>query len=134
MGSIHVDLSRPQIMLVTFDGGVTDEQFEDYLRGMSKNLQRRTRTVTILDARRAVRTPPKQRKRQADWLIENDLLLKQFSAGSAFVITSPIVRGVMTAILWISPLPTPHTVVGTLSEAELWASDRLRTYGISLPL
>lgn len=44
---------------------------------------------------------------------------------SAFVLASPLVRGLLTAILWISPMPAPHEIVATVAEAEAWLNERL---------
>ncbi|MBC7173876.1 MAG: hypothetical protein H5U40_15655, partial [Polyangiaceae bacterium] len=40
--------------------------------------------------------------------------------GYAFVISSSLVRGALTAILWLAPMPAPHRVVGTVGEGEAW--------------
>ena len=47
--------------------------------------------------------------------------------------TSPLVRGVLTAIFWIQTLPNPYTIVGTLREAEAWAREQLRAAGLGAP-
>lgn len=51
------------------------------------------------------------------------------------MIDSPIVRGALTAILWLSPLPQPHLVTASMAEAERWTLDKLRRApaGASLP-
>ena len=56
----------------------------------------------------------------------NDALLRTYSAGSAFVISSPLVRGGLTAILWLQALPSPFIVVATRPEAESWARAQLQ--------
>lgn len=120
--SIVIDDQRRPIIVVTFDGAATDAEFDDYLRDMkARVLDRREKTVTILDARRSTGTTAAQRRKQAEWLRENDAALRSYSLGTAFVITSPIVRGVLTAILWMQPMPAPHSIVATLTEAEAWA-------------
>ncbi|MES1178073.1 MAG: hypothetical protein ABUL62_27365 [Myxococcales bacterium] len=47
--------------------------------------------------------------------------MRAYSAGSAFAIDSPLVRGGLTAIAWLQSLPSPFIVVATLAEAEGWA-------------
>ncbi len=125
MGSIVVDDSRRPILVVRFEGLVSDAEFETYLGDMEAQLKPGERVCTILDARVAGRAPPRQRKMQADWLARNAARLRQCSVGSVFVITSPLVRGVLTAILWLQPMPVAHAVVATMEEAERWANARL---------
>ena len=47
------------------------------------------------------------------------------SGAEAFVIDSPIVRGALTAILWIQPLPYEHRIVGTRADANAWLRGQL---------
>lgn len=115
-----------------FTGLTTDAEFDDYLNAMTRLIvDRKQKTVTILDARKSDRTPATQRKKQAAWLKAHDNFLRQYSLGTVFVITSPLVRGVLTAILWLQPLPTDYAVVATMAEAERWARQRLAAAGLS---
>jgi hypothetical protein len=133
MGSITIDESRRPIVTVRFVGAVSDGEFDEYLAAMERMLERRQKTLTILDARESARTPPTQRRKQAEWLKAQTSMLQAYSCGSAFVITSPLVRGVLTAILWVQPLPVPHTVVGSITDAEAWARKRLLAEGVTPP-
>jgi hypothetical protein len=126
MTGIHVDVSRAPIVVVRFERSWTEGEFDAYLEAMETAvLSRREPTVTILDARDAMATPATQRRKQAAWLQKNEAVLRRYSLGTAFVITSPVVRGILTAILWIQPMPAPHVVVATPPEAERWATARL---------
>jgi hypothetical protein len=127
-----IDASQLPIVVVRFNGYISDPEFDVYLATMTGLLTRNSKMVAILDARAAIRNPPSQRQKQADWIRANEELLRQHSLGTAFVLTSPLVRGVMNAILWLQPLPTEYTVVGTLEEAERWAEDRLQSAGSSV--
>ncbi|GAB4207499.1 MAG: hypothetical protein OHK0013_25190 [Sandaracinaceae bacterium] len=128
---IHVDDTRHPLVVVTFEGDVTDAEFVRYLAEMeSRVLVRRRLSATVFDATKAGATSARQRRMQAEWMEKNEEALARYSAGSAFVITSPLVRGTLTAILWLKPLPVPHVVVGTFAEAEQWCRDRLRARGV----
>ena len=133
MAAPTIDTSRPPIVVVTFSGFVSEPEFDAYLASMTRIINRGQKTLTILEARRAIRNPASQRKKQADWLREHREQLRQNSLGTAFVITSPFVRGTLTAILWLQPLPNEHTVVATMAEAEAWADEQLRAAGITPP-
>jgi hypothetical protein len=131
---IIVDDSRRPIVTVRFIGSVTDEEFHAYLREMEERvLGRKQPYVSIYDATLAVPTPATQRKMQAEWLRQHRDILVRCSLGVAFVIRSPLVRGVLTAILWMQPLEWPHVVVPTVADAEAWVRARLREAGLSPP-
>jgi hypothetical protein len=126
-----IDVSRLPVVVVRFSGLATDAEFDEYLVSMTRLIvERKQKSVTILDARQSGRSPATQRKKQAAWISAHENLLRQYSLGTAFVITSPLVRGVLTAILWLQPLPSDYTVVGTMAEAERWAHERLRSAGL----
>ena len=81
-------------------------------------LLRRQPYVTITDTS-ACREMPNAtvRKELADWSKKFDALMKRYTVGSAIVITSPLVRGGLTALFWLAPPPYPQQVVATLAEA-----------------
>ncbi|MCA9534839.1 MAG: hypothetical protein KC593_14210 [Myxococcales bacterium] len=58
-----------------------------------------------------------QRKRLAQWQDDNWDLIKERCLGVASVMPSPVVRGVMRAIFWMSAPPTREEVVDTVEEA-----------------
>ena len=126
MGSVEIDESRWPLVTVRFEGIVDDETFRAYLEGLAGLLRRGESYALLFDARHADRTPPVQRKMQAEWMQAHEAELRRLCVGTAFVITSPLVRGVLTAVLWISPMAMPHTVVSTVEEAERWLHASLR--------
>jgi len=133
MGAIQFDDTRFPLVVVTFNGTATDAEFSDYLARMSELVSRKQKNVTVFDARSSGVVPAIQRKRQADWIAANRQGLKEYSCGSAFVISSAVVRGALTAILWLQPIPVSHIVLGSVEEAERWAMQRLVTEGVSPP-
>lgn len=81
-------------------------------------LLRRQPYVTITDASACRELPNAMvRKELADWSKKFDPLMKRYTAGSAIVITSSLVRGGLTALFWLAPPPYPQQVVATLPEA-----------------
>ena len=56
---------------------------------------------------------------------EQHARIQLLCVGGAFVISSPIIRGALAAILWMQPLPWPHTVVGDVAAGERWARKKL---------
>lgn len=128
---ITIDASERPIIWVRFVGVASEEEFDVYLTELDRHvLQGEGVTVAILDATRSGETPPRQREKQAEWIKRSAPRLRTQSAGTAFIITSRLVRGFLTAILWMAPLQTPHVVVETEAEARQWAVERLKQRGV----
>jgi hypothetical protein len=125
MGKITIVEDETGLVTVTFVGAVDDEAFTGYLDTLSKKVARTRPYAVILDATEAERPTALQRKRQAEWIGRHQTQLATFCMGTAYVIGSPLIRGALTAILWVQPPPNPHTVVGTLEEATRWARAQL---------
>ena len=123
------------LYVVTHQGVITEEEFEAYLTDVARTMYQvqSTRRILIQDATDSAPTPPKLRRRQADWLKEHEARLKDLTIATVFVIPSGFVRGVLTAILWLQPLPMPHHVCSTLADALTWAEKRLAEEGLSAP-
>lgn len=68
MENITFDESRLPLVVVTFRGAATTEEFEEYLRRLSANLARKQPTAIVIDSREFSVMPAAQRKRQADWI------------------------------------------------------------------
>jgi hypothetical protein len=132
--SIRVDETRWPLILVTFTGVATDDEFTAYLEEHARLVCRREKKVMVIDAMRAGTTQPTQRKQQAEWQRQHEKALAAYSLGTAFAIGSAIVRGALTAILWVQPLPNPHFVAASLADAERWAAARLLDAGLRAPV
>lgn len=131
--TIQLDESRKPLLVVTFTGVPTDEDFTAYLERQTRVVLRREKNVTLIDAMGVVMVLPSQRKRQAEWQREHEPLLRTYSLGTSFAISSPVVRGFLTAILWVQPLPHPHHVAASRADAERWAIAQLDAAGLHTP-
>ncbi len=118
------------VLLVTFFGHATDEQYKAHLDAMDAVVERNSRQMgkrwgVIIDATRWLRSNASQRKMHADWMKKHEQLMRQRTAGIAFAIDNTFVRGGLTAVLWLAPLPCPHTIVKDLAEALAWVEQQL---------
>ena len=66
-----------------------------------------------------------ERKLYAEWVAENESMLRENVVGIAFVTSSRLIRGVITAVAWINPLSCPHFVSGDKDEAIRWCREQL---------
>lgn len=118
MGRFTVDSSEWPFVRVTYVDSVDDDAFERYVQEQAALLERREPYVILFDARRSGMPTAKQRQRMARYMKENDSALRRYCRRGAFVIESPLIRGALTAILWLQPLPFAHEVFATVEEAE----------------
>jgi hypothetical protein len=131
---ISFDDSQWPLLTVTFSGTNSTQAIDAYLSRMSAYLGRGEKYLCILDTRALTAAPTmEQRQRQVDWLQRNEGALRQYSLGSAFVITSPFVRLALNIMYQLKPLPNPHTIVGDIQGARAWAAGRFRAAGLVPP-
>lgn len=123
--AIELDDSRDPLLVARFGADWSADEFDRYLAWHAEHLKRRRRFVIVVDATRA-RTPDAlERRKQAASLREHEALLQKHCAGAAFVISSAVIRGTLTAIQWLQPPVYETVVVATFAEAEAWARTRL---------
>jgi hypothetical protein len=128
---ILFDESAFPLVAVSFDGTSTDAEIDALIglfdRCTARSLRTRRRVAFVFDARKAHVVTAAQRRRVGEWMMQNDASSRATCAGFAFVIPSAIVRGALTAILWIAPMPAPHRVVADIGEGLAFAREQLGT-------
>ena len=104
---IRVDDSAFPLVVVVMPTTWTDAEWEAYLTRMRSYPERRKHYVTLTDARGAGTPTAAQRKRAAEVMAEDQAISKRFNVANALVYESAILRGMITAITWITPPPAP---------------------------
>ncbi len=69
--------------------------------------------------------PAVQRQYTGNWIKRTTNLARMTSVGGAQVTPSAVLRGIITAIFWIHPPPTPAVCVATRAEAMKVGIERL---------
>jgi hypothetical protein len=133
LSSIRVEDSRWPLVVVTFDGAPSEEEFSRYLEEMLGLLSRQERHAYVVDARRGTLLPRELRQRQGEWLRENKDEIRRHCLGTAVVINSGVLRFVLTTIYLIQAPVTPTVNFPTLEEATAWAEKQLRGAGLTPP-
>jgi hypothetical protein len=133
MSRTKVDDSRWPLVVCTSLGEQTDEELEAYLADCDALLRRRKPYGTIIDARRSIPVGPKRRKRVVEWLSRNDALLRAYLVASGMVMSTPLQRGGLRAILWMRPLPFPYCVETSMEAARRFVCTRLAERGCPPP-
>ena len=131
---LEIDDSRWPLVVVSWLGTtVTASEIDRFLQKGDEHLARREPYVALHDGVRATGIDAAQRKRLAAHVDANRAALAKYCVAAAIVASSPIVRGIVTAVNWMSPPPMSQRVFGTRANAESWLRELLRARGVSLP-
>ncbi len=104
--------------------------FSAYLEGLSALLERKQTYATFTDTRTMTDViSAKQRSELSAWIESHADDIGRYSAGTALVVRSAVIRGVLVAINWIRPPPNPQRVFATYPEGLEWALSQLRDSG-----
>jgi hypothetical protein len=131
---IEVDDRHWPLVLYRFSGDVSLPELDDYLKRQDEMLQRKqmTGSLVLTDHVKMWDTPVL--RRQADWIKRNEEMLRRYSVGAALIIQSPIVRGMLKALLWMQPMPQPHMVSGNVDEALRWLRSRFLAANVTVEM
>jgi hypothetical protein len=114
---------------------VPDESFfRRYFQRQRAMFERKQRWVHLVDTRQVVKLPdPSVRHVITQHTDELTQLSRQYNVGTAVVISHALVRGIMTALHWVSPPRHPFAVVATPSEACEYLAECCRRAGMPPP-
>jgi hypothetical protein len=86
----------------------------------------------VIDLSNIIKAPATQRKAFAEHLkrFEHNA---RWNAGSALIVPNAWLRGLVTAVFWLSPPKFPNKLFSRASEAESWAKAQLEAKPAELP-
>lgn len=94
---------------------------EELLTELETQLRSGVRYVLIFDLTHAAIPNAMQRQKLAAHVRDNEQDIRRSVRSVGVVHTSPLVRGIVTAIFWVSPPPVPYRFFTTREEAASWA-------------
>jgi hypothetical protein len=114
----ETDTSQYPLVAVTIPSQrVTDEEILRFIAGQREMLGRRTKHLVLCDARNGSVLPATQRKLFGDWLKESQEATRRYTAGMAVVVDNALIRGALTAVLWVVEPACPTKIVATVDDA-----------------
>jgi hypothetical protein len=87
----------------------------------------------VCDASNLVHATARQRQLMGEFekrTAEHD---RKYCLGTALVVASPVARGIITAVYWLSPPVYPYRTFARWDDAEKWARERLAEKGVRAP-
>jgi hypothetical protein len=120
-----VDRSTWPVVRVKFFDPPTDDEFEDYLSALDALYEEEEPFAIVFDAREAAYLPARYRRRQAEWIRNNEEKIEAYLAGTAYVISSALLRTVLRGIFALQEQPAPYTVTDSIDDAHAWAKQKV---------
>lgn len=108
-----------------WEGKPSDEEVEGYFDALREVVARLGTHALVYDARNAGMPTARQRRVIAELTRARSGELRPHCVGIAFVIDAVMLRGALSAILWLQPMLVRHVVLDSVDDAERWARARL---------
>jgi hypothetical protein len=122
----EMDESSFPLVVAVFRGPVQLDACDAFLGRLDSFCKERRHFSTIVDMSHGSAPSASERKYIAAGITSRRVALGRHCDGSAFVITNPLLRGAMTAILWVQPLPYPYEIFTTMEAARSYCAGLLK--------
>jgi hypothetical protein len=132
-GTLQLDESGFPLIVATFRGHVTPDVLAAYFAKVDAWCSNRRRYAAVLDISCTDVPSAAERKRVAEGMAARDAGISRFCAGTAIVLTSALLRGAVTAVLWMHPMKHPHALVATRQEGKALCVEWLAEAQVSIP-
>ena len=117
---------RMPIYRCTFPAEATIEDLKAFFRARDDwAAQVRYPFAWVFDLSDIAKAPATHRKALAEHIKRHEEFSARWNAGAALVVPSAWLRGLVTAVFWISPPRYPHQTFSNPLEAERWATEQL---------
>ncbi|MCA9600499.1 MAG: STAS/SEC14 domain-containing protein [Polyangiales bacterium] len=124
--SPRFDASAWPIAEMVLTSRYTDAEFEQLLVDLSDAVAGHAAPYGLLvDARESRAISPQLRRKLASYMQEQAPMSEKYCRGTALVMHSSILRGVLTALLWMYEPPFPIRVFEGFDTARAWLAERL---------
>ncbi len=131
-GTFNTDLNHYPVVVVTIPRQrVPDADVLSFIDGQREMLGRRTPHVLMCDAREGHVMPATQRKMFGDWLKEAEPATRRYTAGMAIIVDNSLIRGALTAVLWVVEPACPTKAVATWAEGADFLEECGRKVGLA---
>ena len=117
-GTLDIDESGFPLVVATFRGELTVSLLTTYFARVDVWYEDRLEYACVFDISRCDVPSAADRKQIAAAMAAYEIKVERFCVGAAMVATNPLIRGAVTAILWIHPMKHPHAVVATRQAAR----------------
>src|SRR5512138_3237773 len=118
---VLVDDTSWPLVAIKFPSSLNDEEMTVYIGELKRLRERREAYAFVIDTSGSALPTARQRKLQADSIAEGNPLARRYLRGIAFIVDSPIRRGILTAIFWLTKPDWRYQIFYDSGEAVTWA-------------
>jgi hypothetical protein len=127
--TMRLDLAP--LVVFTIHGDMSLDDIDAMFESWRTVFARKERFVSLSDARGAKSMPSaKERARVAEGIRSIESLSVRYSLGNATIVSSPLIRGALTAIEWIQKPKVASAYFGSMIEGCDWCMGRLSGAGL----
>jgi len=124
---LYVDQRELPLLQLRYVGPYSDDELYALLRQMEVVLTLPGKKVGIVDLTHADAGTAKQRRMHAEWIGGHKQALAHAFSAAVIVTDNALIRGTVTAVFWVAPLPLPTHVAPTVERAQAWLAPFLET-------
>jgi hypothetical protein len=128
------DHSRAPLLVQRYPRDTSDEELSAFTAAVEAFMADHQEPFAwVVDASALVHATARQRQLMSEFekrTAEHD---RRFCLGTALVVDSPIARGIITAVYWLTPPVYPYRTFAKWDDAEKWARERLAEKGPRTP-
>jgi hypothetical protein len=119
-----LDETRTPILVLNLD---ESESVDQILATLADIFRRGGRYVLLADATRRIKASFNAlgRKAVTDFLQREREALKRSLVGIVTIHDSTFVRGIITAVRWVAPMPVPDAIFARMDDGMAWAKKQL---------
>lgn len=122
-----VDSSRAPLYALTFPGTTTDDVMHAFTAAREAwATQCKSPVAWVVDLSAIREATANQRRLFAEHLARFEPHDIAYNCGSALIVPSAVLRGIVTAVFWIKPPKFPNQLFEKREDALVWATKQLR--------
>lgn len=123
---IYDDSEWPLFRVLMPPQPMSTSEFNAYLKHIDDLFLRGSRFAMVIDARDAPVHSPTERQEIAKHMKASHARFPHRLAAMGIVMSSPLQRGIFTAIMWVAGPTYPMRPFPSMTDAELWLREMLR--------
>jgi hypothetical protein len=125
---IRLDMSQWPVVIISPTSYDTDQSVQDFMDDYFKLIEgKKERYASIMDLSQRTNMTKSQRKILIDGMNTHKEFTRQYSAGTAVVFSSAVIRGILMSIFWLFEPGYPTEICKTTEEALDWCRNQLDT-------
>jgi hypothetical protein len=123
---IRLDISRWPVVIISPTFHVTDQSILDFMGSYFELIEsKKERYAVVMDLTQRTNMTKSQRKILIDGMNKYKEFTSHYSAGTAVVFSSAVIRSILMSIFWLFEPNYPTEICNTIEEALSWCQAQI---------